>query len=209
MSPFSEQINPELVRRLNVAADQTFDLIVRDTHEQGLIIQGSNNYGSFDYPVAAMALDKTASVELGRDVSTDVRTGIPTAHAEINALTKAQSSIFETLIIVSTMESCQMCQTSITHQIGHGGLIAYVTSRTAAEDLGHVNARPTTDDESIEGVQSLQLTHPRLQQKGLVLLQEHVTRNPKTGETKVDWKPLRDRFSKIDEEYPLEYPILG
>jgi tRNA(Arg) A34 adenosine deaminase TadA len=209
MSPFSEQITPDLIQRLNVAADRTFDLIVSDTRERGLRTQGVMNHNGFDYPVAAMVLDKTGSMELGKDVSTDVLTGIPTAHAETNALKKAESGIFEPRIVVSTMESCWMCQTSITNRIGHGGLIAYVTSRNTAENLGHVKARPTTDDDAVEGVQSLQLTHPRLQKKGLVLLEEHVTRDPRTGWTDINWRPLRKRFSEIDEEYPLGYPRLG
>jgi tRNA(Arg) A34 adenosine deaminase TadA len=207
MSPFSEKITDELIQRLTVAADRSFDYLIKDVVRHGQMLQELKADNSFDYPVAAMALDKAGLVRLGQGVSTDVRSGAPTAHAEENALRQAKGQNIEPRIMVSTLESCQMCHTSITHRFGHGGLIAYVSSREVSEDLGHVNRRPTTDHDSIEGVQSLQLTHPRLQTKGLVLLQEHVTRDPRSGRTEIEWESLEDEFSQINREFPLEVPL--
>ncbi len=207
MSPFSEKITDDLIQRLTIAADRSFDFLIKDIVAHGQMLQSIKADNVFDYPVAAMALDKAGVGRLGQGVSTDIRNSDPTAHAEENALRQAKSQSIEPRIMVSTLESCQMCHASITHRFGHGGLIAYVISREVSEDLGHVNRRPTTDDDSVEGVQSLQLTHPRLQTKGLVLLQNHVTRDPVIRRTEIDWEPLEEEFSQINQKFPLEIPL--
>lgn len=198
MVPAPDMINPVLVRRLELAADRAFDLVLKD------IIQTDASKEAFDYPVGAFALDRTGFMRLGKGVSTDVRTGNPQAHAEHNALNEAGKSMFETRIIVTTMESCLMCQTDATHRIGHTGLIAFVTPRTFSEELGHVNARTPTTDQSVDGIPSLQLTHSRLQAKGEILLGEHTFRDAVTGTTNViDRTGLQHKFSEIDAQYPL------
>jgi tRNA(Arg) A34 adenosine deaminase TadA len=196
MVPVPENITPTLVRRLELAADSAFDWLIDD------IMQVKN--GVYDYPVGSFALDRTGIMRLGKGVSTDIRTSNPEAHAEFNALNEASTSSFEAGIIVTTLESCIMCQTNATHRIGHSGLIAFVTSRTLSEELEHVNTRLSTTDESIDGIPSLQLMHPRLQAKGEILLGEHTFRDRATGTTNiVNRTGLQYKFSKIDERYPL------
>jgi tRNA(Arg) A34 adenosine deaminase TadA len=198
MVPSPESVSPLFVRRLELAADQAFNMLVADIETRAS--QGK----VFDYPVASLVLDETGIMRLGEGVSTDKLSGDPTSHAELNALERAQTSGFESAIVVSTMESCVMCQKGITHQIGHNGLIAYVMSRTLAEQLEHVNQRPTTDHASIQGVRSLQLMHPRLQKKGQTLFRNHVSRDRETGVTTIDPTSLYDTFAQIDQDYTFD-----
>ncbi len=189
------KITSSLVNRLELAADAAFDLVLRDI---------MNTEDGFDYPVGSLVLDKTGNLELGKAVSTDIRSNNHRAHAEISALDEAMTSVFEPEIVVSTMEACMMCYTDMAHRIGHSGLNAYVVSRTVSEHLGHVFGRTSTTDESVEGIATIQLLDRRLQTKGNVLLQNHTERDPKTKITQIFDRPnLRKKFSAIDKQFPL------